>query len=337
MIRRSRALSILLSVILLAGLMAAPVVQAAPGDIGHEGASYAGSGGGGTASKPESKLWFHDGIWWGNLWDPDTADFHIYRLDLGTSTWVDTNVAVDDRTTTRADVLWDGTKLYIASHRYSTSPASGNPARLYRFSYDAVGKTWTRDSGFPATIHDYRTETTVIDKDSAGILWATWIRDRRVYVSHTTGNDASWVTPYILPGPGTTVDADDISSVVAFKPANGPGRIGVMWSNQVDSTMDWSMHTDGDPDTSWDSSKTALSGPRLADDHINLKAIGRWDRPGLRRRQDEQHVVGDPADHAPRLRSGEWHVDRAASPAESATRILARSSSSTRAPTSPTW
>ena len=273
MTRLHRVLLALVMVSLTIGLVSSPVVLAAPGDIGHESFSYAGSSGGATASKPESKLWFTDGIWWGSLWHAASASFHIYRLDLNASTWVDTGVQIDDRGGTRSDALFDGTKLYVASHRYSTSPANGAPARLYRFSYNATTKTWSRDAGFPATIHDYRVETTVIDKDSTGVLWATWVRDQRVYVSHTNGNDATWVTPYILPGPGTTVDADDISSVVAFKPASGPGRIGVMWSNQVDSTMRWAIHTDGDPDTTWDTTKTALSGPRLADDHISLKTV----------------------------------------------------------------
>ena len=113
----------------------------------------------------------------------------------------------------------------------------------------------------------------VIDKDTTGMLWATWIQNSQVHVSHTNGSDSSWVTPYVLPGPGTTVNIDDISSVIHFQQAGQTGRIGVMWSNQNDSKVYFAMHVDGAADTVWDSSKTALQGPGDADDHINLKSV----------------------------------------------------------------
>ncbi len=216
--RRSagRAWSILAACLLVAGssLAAAPAAVAAPGDIGFEGPSYTGSGSAPTGSKPESKLWFNDGMWWGTLWSTSAAAFHIYRLDLLGQQWIDTGVALDNRTGTRDDVLWDGTKLYVASHRYSTAPAAGYAVRLFRFSYSSAAKSYTLDPGFPATIHDFKTETFVIDKDTTGRLWATWVQDRQVYVSHSTTSDAAWTAPFVLPVSGTSVDIDDISSVI---------------------------------------------------------------------------------------------------------------------------
>jgi trimeric autotransporter adhesin len=270
--RQSRLVAVL-GLLIIIGSALPMAALAAPGDIGHEGPSFDGASGAATGSKPESKLWWNDGIWWGSLWDTDTLTFHIHRLDLATSSWVDTGIPLDNRPGTRADTLWDGTKLYVASHRYSSSPAAGYAARLYRFSYNAAAKTYTLDSGFPATIHNYRVETMVIDKDTTGMLWATWIQDSQVYVSHTNGSDSSWVTPFVLPAPGTTVNIDDISSVIHFQKAGQTGRIGVMWSNQNDSKVYFAIHVDGDADTAWDSSKTALQGPGDADDHINLKSV----------------------------------------------------------------
>ncbi|HET7473859.1 MAG TPA: DNRLRE domain-containing protein [Candidatus Limnocylindrales bacterium] len=246
---------------------------AAAGDIGFEGPSFTGSGSAPTGSKPESKLWFNDGLWWGTLWSTSAAAFHIYRLDLVGQQWVDTGVAIDKRTGTRDDVLWDGSKLYIASHRYSTSPAPGYPVLLYRYSYVAASKTYTLDAGFPATIHDSKTETFVIDKDSTGRLWATWVQNQQVYISHSTTSDATWTTPFVLPVSGTSVDVDDISSVIAFRHTGDPNRIGVMWSNQLDDKVHFAFHNDGDPDTAWDDSKTAIQGNNYADDHINLKSV----------------------------------------------------------------
>jgi PKD repeat protein len=263
------------SAFLLVGplLVAPATVSADPGDIGQAGPIYTGSGSAPTGSKPESKLWFNDGIWWGSLWSQSAVAFHIWRLDLGSGTWVDTGVALDDRTGTRDDVLWDGSKLYVASHRYSTAPASGYAVRLYRFSYDPVLKRYTPDAGYPATIHNFKTETFVIDKDTTGTLWATWVQNNQVYVSHSNGADNVWVTPYTLPGEAA-VNADDISSVIAFRRGGDPGRIGVMWSNQVDAKVHFAFHNDGDPDTTWDSTKTAIQGPGIPDDHINLKSLG---------------------------------------------------------------
>ncbi|HET9519869.1 MAG TPA: DNRLRE domain-containing protein, partial [Candidatus Limnocylindrales bacterium] len=251
-----------------------PAVAAAdPGDIGHIGPSSAGAGSGASGSKPESKLWFNDGFWWGSLWDVATDRFTIQRLDLVSQTWVDTGVQVDERSTTRADALWDGTKLYIASHRFSSTNTSGYAARLLRYSYNAQAKTYSLDAGFPVTINTFRTETLVIDKDSTGTLWATWTQNGQVYVSHSNGSDTTWVAPYVMPVSGAAVDADDISSVIAFHPTGQTGRIGVMWSNQLEDKVYFAIHVDGQPDTAWDFSKTAIQGAGTADDHINLKSV----------------------------------------------------------------
>jgi trimeric autotransporter adhesin len=262
------------SLLIMLGLsVLAPSVKAqtAPGDIGYEGPSSLGAGKASTGEKPESKLWWNDGFWWASMWDTGSADFHIFKLDVGTQTWTDTGVALDDRAGTRADVLWDGAagKLYVASHRFSESPATGFPSRLYRYSYNSATDTYTRDAGFPVSINYFRTETLVIDKDSTGQLWATWVQGGKVWVNATvcspTCNDATWGTAFsISPSP---VTSDDISSVIAF----GSSRIGVMWSNQNNWTFGFAMHDDSQADDVW-SLETALSGTRLSDDHINLKS-----------------------------------------------------------------
>jgi PKD repeat protein len=245
--------------------------EADPGDIGYEGPPSTGAGKASTGEKPESKLWWNDGSWWASMWDTGSADFHIFKLDLGTQTWTDTGVALDDRPGTRADVLWNGEagKLYVASHRFSESPATGYPSRLYRYSYNAVTDTYTRDAGFPVSINNYRTETLVIEKDSTGQLWATWVQGGKVWVNATvcspTCNDASWGTAFSISP--SAVNSDDISSVIAF----GGNRIGVMWSNQNNWTFGFAIHDDSLADNVW-SLETALSGTRLSDDHINLKS-----------------------------------------------------------------
>lgn len=249
----------------LAVLSAPGTASAAPGDVGYLGPSWSGAGSTPTGSKPESKLWWNDGFWWASMWDTASADFHIFRLDAGSQAWVDTGVPLDNRPSTRADTLWDGTHLYVASHRFSQSPATGYPSRLYRFSYSASTDTYTRDQGFPATINNFRTETLVIDKDSTGTLWATWTQGNRVWVNRTLAGDGNWGPAFVLPG-GTGLSSDDVSSLVSF----GGNNIGLMWSNQPTSQMQFAVHVDGQADTAW-SVETALQGTGLADDHINLK------------------------------------------------------------------
>jgi hypothetical protein len=253
----------------LALLLALPAaVSADPGDLGFEGPDGNGAGAAPTGTKPEAKLWFNDGSWWASMWDVGTSDFYIWKLNRGSETWTRTGTPLDDRSSTRADVLWDGTKLYVASHTFSESDGSG-VSRLYRYSYAAATDTYTLDGGFPATINSVRSETLVIDKDSTGTLWATWEQGGQIFVNHTSGSDASWGTPFALPG-ASSVNSDDISSLIAF----GGNKVGVLWSNQNASpdTMFFAVHVDGQSDTTWSAPERALTGSGLADDHVNLKA-----------------------------------------------------------------
>ena len=236
-------------------------------DVGYKDGSFTAAGAGATGTKPESKLWWNDGYWWASMWDPATSDYHIFRLNTATQAWTDTGVTLDTRGSTRADTLWDGTHLYVASHVFAETPKSGNPTRLYRYSYNPGSDSYTLDSGFPVQINNSSTETLVIDKDSTGTLWATWVQGNAVYVSRTASSDRSWGTPFVLPvADASGLISDDISSLIAF----GGDKIGVMWSNQTDGAFHFSVHVDGEPDTAW-TVETVLPGPNNSDDHINLK------------------------------------------------------------------
>ncbi len=233
-----------------------------------------------TGEKPESKLWWNDGYWWGSMWDQVANNrYTIHRLDLASQTWINTGVAIDNRSGSKADALWDGQRLYIASHIFTNSPgstSSANVARLYRFSYNTGSDTYSLDAGFPVNVNSSRSETLVLDKDSSGQLWVTWIEGRRVKVNTTTGSDLSWGTPFNLPVQGNLTDTDDISSVIAF----GGNKIGVMWSNQDDLKTYFAIHLDSDADNVWQPREDALADPNLggvADDHINLKVFSDTD------------------------------------------------------------
>lgn len=254
-------------------LAALNVLPAAAGtDAGYQDQSYIGSSP--STAKPESKLWWNDGVWWASMADGVTGASHIFRLNVTTQTWADTGTVIDKRKSGRADTLWVGSqqKLYVASHVQSSNSSTstvGKPALLYRFSYDVATKRYALDPGFPVAINNVSSETLVLDRDSSGKLWATWTQLSQVYVNATTSDDLHWGTPFVPALNGTSLDPDDISSLLSF----GPGKIGLMWSNQVTSAIYFAVHVDGQALTSWQASRTAIQGPKTADDHINLKTI----------------------------------------------------------------
>ncbi|QEC49121.1 DNRLRE domain-containing protein [Baekduia soli] len=282
-------LPVLAALIAAAAVLALSAASAAPAhaatapttDIGHKDQSYADAydvGGSITGTKPESKLWFNDGTWWSDMYSATLGVHRIYKLNRATETWSDAGTTLDSRPKTRSDILWDSAtgKLYVASHSYtsqSSTTTTGTDGKLWRYSYNPISHTYSVDAGFPVNLGSAKTETLVIDRDTTGRLWATWTANLQVWVTHSTSaGDTSWVTPYVLPGSGT-LNADDISSVVAFK-----GFIGIQWSAQDKTTTPYSgnewfaVHKDGAGDTAADWSASTIPTGYSPDDHINLKA-----------------------------------------------------------------
>ena len=269
---------------ILCGVAALALPGIARGDIGFRGPAYpAGTSGSPTTSKPESKLWWNDGFWWASMFR--SGEHRIFRLNRRAQTWSDTGVVLDARDSTRQDVLSSGSKLLVASHKYvsgTTNTASGpnDEMRLSRFSYNAATNRYSAAPDGTSTIDPEKSETLVIDRDSTGALWATWVQadgsGHHVYVKKTNGNCVSGSFAGCSWGPTHTLDdvgPDDISSVVRF----GGNKVGVMWSNTLASVaqMRFSFHTDGAAPNAWSSTEAVIgsqAAPKFADDHINLKA-----------------------------------------------------------------
>lgn len=254
----------------LAGVVALLLPITAEADVGYQGPSYGNSTSKPTAEKPQSKTWFHDGRWWGGLYNKTAGRFEIYYLD-SSKIWRTTGVAVDSRENSRADFLKDGNRLYAVSAGESTTN-TGSAARLRRYSYDATARKYTLDAAYPVDLTTTGTASITIAKDDTGTLWATYAQGSNVYVTHSTTDDATWRSPYVLPAPGAdnVKPGEDESAIVAFD-----DQVGVMWSNQTDNNdeaMYWATHTDGAPDGQW-VPNTARRGAELADNHINLKAL----------------------------------------------------------------
>jgi hypothetical protein len=237
---------------------------------GFEAQSFAATsadsaGGAVTGQKPESKLWYAQGSWWAAMVVPTSGAHDIYQLVAGN--WVDTGVQIDSESTTREDVLWDGTHLYVLSR----TPTTSEPNRLRRFSF--VHGAYQLDSGFPVNVPGGGAEASTIAEDSTGTLWLTYASNPptpKVMVAHSVGNDQTWTAAFALPmSPASGLKGDDISAIISFTDATGPA-IGVAWDNENLQSDFFAIHRDGAPDTTW-SVETTLSGTLQADDHMNLK------------------------------------------------------------------
>ncbi len=241
-----------------------------------------------TFDKPESKLWWNDGFWWGILYNAPAAAFHIYRLNWSTQTWEDTGTLVDAKARARFDALWDASlqKLYVTSHIYTHNPDPEpidpqNWGRVYRFNYEAASETYHLDSGFPVAVNQDRTESLVLAQDSVGRLWTTYTSKPygsviisgtlKVFVNVSADGGVTWGTPFLLPG-APDVSDDDLSTIVAFRDDSGE-QIGIMWSDQLSGRFYFGTHPDSVSDTQASWTITAIPGiPYPPDDHINLKA-----------------------------------------------------------------
>jgi hypothetical protein len=230
-----------------------------------------------TADNQQSKLWFHDGRWWGLLSRQSGSgdgEVTIHRLELATQRWVDTSVVVDGRKNASVDALSDGNQLYIASSRGTSKETRNRKVRVSSYTYDPMAKTYALNPGFPVDIADGEVEAIVIDRDATGTLWATFVRAGRVMVTHTTRSALDWVAPYALPvGGASTVRSGpkaDQSALVRF----GGNHIGILFSSQVAGldrgVLYWATHRDGTGDRAWTLTKV-LSGEKLR--HINVKAV----------------------------------------------------------------
>ena len=227
-----------------------------------------------TGQKPQSKLWFNDGSWWGVLWSSGNAAFTIWRFDWDANSWTNTGTVVDTRNRTSADALWTGSRLFVGSAVKENLTATDMSARILRYTYNSSSRTYALDLGFPVTVANGDIESLVIDQDGIGRVWATWSQangsgGRQVMVTRSDVTGTSFIPPFVLPvANAANLDVDDISTLVAYD----TDKIGILWSNQETAAVYWASHDDAAKDGTW-SVEAALSGPGYADDHLNIKSL----------------------------------------------------------------
>lgn len=269
------------SVVASAALLAPTSASGAVGDYGYVGGSYPTGTATPTADKPENKLWYAGGSWYGVLWN-GTA-FTIQRLNSSTNVWSDTGTVVDSRRNSSADTLFrtEGATgvLYVLSHGVAaTSTSTSTTLGSTTFSrYTLSGSTWTQSAGYPVAVSPSSSESASFDIDANGYAFVTFTKSKQPYVAVSTvpvgAPGFAFGAPFVpsptgVPVAGLTGTSDDISAVSSYQ----GGKILLLWSNQVDSNVYYAVHVPGAPATTW-TGGIAAGGPLWADDHINLASI----------------------------------------------------------------
>ncbi|HLN75837.1 MAG TPA: hypothetical protein VK204_02255 [Nocardioidaceae bacterium] len=239
-----------------------------------------------TASKPQSKLWYAQGSWWGVLQNTSN-NYYIYKFDSTTHKWTNTGVVVDSRHKSHLDVLWDGTNLYTVGA--VDPPQSGGTAdmaiKFSRFVYNAATSKYVAQvSNLP--LNGGGVEAPVIAKDGKGRLWVAYTAPNAVgttsvaNVRYVTSDNfgTSWTSPTALTDPSSEgLNPDDIATVVGS--SDGAA---IVWSEQDVSTgpsdpktEQESVHvaTFSHTSNSW-TFKTLAEGLYTADDHLNMSVDG---------------------------------------------------------------
>ncbi|MCA1710217.1 MAG: hypothetical protein LC789_00695, partial [Actinobacteria bacterium] len=256
-----------------------PSANSTPLELGYRDQSYGTTVTAPTGQKPQSKLWYTAGTWWGVLWSTGEKKFTIHAFNLATeatNAWTSTGVAVDVRRNSSSDVLWDEAqrKLYVVTHLKETDTTTADRGIKF-LRYGFANGSYAPE--LSKTVVTGNVEAAVLDKDSTGRLWITYTEpnadgSKTVKVAHSTGSDAGWTAPFPLPvGTAADTSADDISTVVAYGDAGGR-KIGVLWSNERTSALYFASHPDGAGDDAW-TLTTLCSSTLCPDDHLNIKSI----------------------------------------------------------------
>lgn len=295
---RRRRLVLAAVMLALVGLpsMAIQLAKAAPAEVaGFIDFQYSTPPSGAddvSAVANQSKLWFNGGTWWGYMFSTVSASdhkFRIFKLNMATQAWTATATNGDDRDRSHADVLWTGSKLFVASaHTTGTEVI-----RVYRYSYTpgpgGTAGTYTLDGGFPKNLTgtEGARYVSIVQEPSSNQVWLAYASSSTIKLVTSTNSGGTWGLPFDLPSailgdpiaagaPGATSVTDDKVQLVRA----GASSIGVFWSNSntVGSGFYFAEHLNADADAIWQARETAYVDPasahqglNIGDNHISVK------------------------------------------------------------------
>ncbi len=277
--------------------------SAAQAAVGTQDPSYAIRAGPGfhqptapSGEKPQSKLWFNDGIWWGSIWSTSAKSFEIQRYDgqrLGRyrhrdrqPRQVDRGHALgrhaplrDQRDPPGRGVLRSGRCGCTATPttRAATPTASTSDYPVQVFS--PVNTTPTNSSDL---------EVATLDEDSTGELWATFTyanepgncvepapaaRGTQRALSRTPRRRRqAWSAPTVLPVAHARRRLRETTSPPSCTSAHRSACCSRIRTPANDVTADYFAGTPTARPTPSGREETPLWGVLMADDHLNMKA-----------------------------------------------------------------
>ena len=101
----------------------------------------------------------------------------------------------------------------------------------------ADGSGWVKDTAQPVPVVAGETTSPSLEKDGAGRVWASYVQDGRVWVTHTgTEGLASWTDPVPVSARSTDrVNTGDSTALVRL----GQGQLGLLWSDGSSRRLFW--------------------------------------------------------------------------------------------------
>lgn len=211
----------------------------------------------------QSRLWFHDGEWWGVFPTASTGEQLIFRLDVGSGAWIDTGIAVDDRAFARMDVVSDGDRLVIASA--GPQPEPRHALRIVRFSYDPTTRAYRRDANFPIPITDVGVESLTAARSDDGRLWVAYRQGALMAIDHSMDSELAWRGPFVPEVAGGAVEEVAVASL--------GDRVAVVWTRPSDDHVSMAWHDTVGPADVWQASPDAIiAGLRLGEDQLSVSA-----------------------------------------------------------------
>jgi hypothetical protein len=237
--------AVLILVALMMSTLAGVAKAATPVEVGWRDFALTGGVNRATADKPQSKVWFADGIWYAGMFHSDD-NYRVFKFNPATNNWT-TGAGLpvlDPRNASRGDYLFEDNTLWVASTHPTDdlAPHSVDTIRVYRSTFDPATDTYAAATW--ATIPNTQSVsaageggavTVTIARDSNGRLWTTWPKGSQVRYSISDDNGTTWSAPAQVPGQiGNSIksngaDSTDISAVINFG-----GNIGIMWSDHDD-------------------------------------------------------------------------------------------------------
>jgi hypothetical protein len=321
------------------GIVIGAVSASTPVTDGYRDHTYGGGAFRPTSDKTQSKLWYTDGTWYAGMFlyrgtAPLKSEYHIWRLDRATHSWVDTGTLIDSRDQSHGDYFWHeaSQRLYVAS-AHDGNNGTNDSTQIFKYSYDAATNTYATVPGFPATIPGTTggTRSATITRELTGSqrVWTVWASGGQVRYSVSSDAGATWTAAAQVPvqagnpiQAGGTGVAGDAASVIAFG-----SNIGIAWSDHdnvptaADSGYYFATIANSDDPTvagNWSVTKLPTLVPganptETADNHINLKATsdGRVFMVGKTGKDTAQCATNKSApliEFFQRTTSGDWSV-----------------------------